>query len=557
MTEPDEVMEEEQTQQVAQELEITKEEARQFDIEEIKGGQWFLKLLQRVFKTYDRNANAAYFKRKYPGLPPDEVADKRFSVAVRMATIAGGVAGAAATADQIVTISSVGITTGLLISTLGAEMIYLVKLQMKLVLDLATVYDMELDPEDPEDILMIFGYALGVAPVNLVGRAIYVPTKALTVQAVRKYISKGTLKAVQDIGRKLGVKILQRTIIKYAVPAASIAVGSSYNYVTTKSIGRIAKAHLKNRGQVTDELRALISREQTYTLTFPAAAMYIARLDGEVTTEEMDLFKGMLSRMQFDETEQVDADRLMRANEGTILAAIAELEEQEEKRALIEVLVLMAIADGDLQKQEREFLSRVADQLNISIDLDEVETRAEEFKVEIKRDVLQRAVDRAGSVAGQATGAGLAAAGVTAKALGEAGRATGRVVGDTTGKVGEAVAVAGGKATKAGLAAAGATAEALGKTGHAAGQVVGDAAGKVGEVAAVAGGKAKTTVGRILGGRKKKDTLTCPNCGETAPPNFRFCPACGASLATEKECAQCGETIPVSAQFCPMCGTEQ
>jgi hypothetical protein len=105
---------------------------------------------------------------------------------------------------------------------------------MKLVLDLATIYELELDPDDPEDVLMIFGYALGVAPVNLVGKAIYKPTQALTVGAIRKYISKGTLKAIQDIGRKLGIKILQRTIIKYAVPAASIAVGSSYNYVTTQ-----------------------------------------------------------------------------------------------------------------------------------------------------------------------------------------------------------------------------------------------------------------------------------------------------------------------------------
>ena len=172
----------------------------------------------------------------------------------------------------------------------------------------------------------------------------------------------------------------------------------------------------------------------------------------------------------------------MRADEETILAAITELEEQEVKRALIEVLVLVAITDGDLHKQEREFLSKVADQLDISTDLDEVEARAEEFRVEIKKDVLQRAVDKAGSMAGKATGVGLAAAGVTA--------------------------------------------EALGKTGRVAGEVVGDTAGKVGEVAAVAGGKAKATVGRIFSGRKKKDTLACPDCGETAPPNFRFCPAC-------------------------------
>jgi hypothetical protein len=59
--------------------------------------------------------------------------------------------------------------------------------------------------------------------------------------------------------------------------------------MTTKSVGRIAKAHFKNRGQVTDELRTLVSRQNTYDLAFPAAAMYMAQVDGEFLPKERDV----------------------------------------------------------------------------------------------------------------------------------------------------------------------------------------------------------------------------------------------------------------------------
>jgi hypothetical protein len=42
---------------------------------------------------------------------------------------------------------------------------------MRLVLDLSVVYDLQLDLEDPEDVLMVFGYALGIAPTEVLGRA--------------------------------------------------------------------------------------------------------------------------------------------------------------------------------------------------------------------------------------------------------------------------------------------------------------------------------------------------------------------------------------------------
>ena len=304
--------------QVSKELEDAKTLAKTLNLEEVKSGEWFIKLLQQVVRAYDRNARATYFQKKYPGLPPDDIADILTTVTVRYATIAGAVAGAAATANQIAALSSAGMTAALFFGSIGAEMLYLSQIQMRLVLDLSVVYDLQLDLEDPEDVLMIFGYALGVTPTAMIGKVLEKAAGAGAKEVVKKYISKGTLQALQDFARRLGFKILQRTILKYAVPVASAAVGSSYNYATTKSVGRIAKAHLKNRGKVTDELRVLVSRQHTYDLAFPAAVMYVAQVDGQFSTKEKELYKAMLSRMSFDEHTQAEFQKLT-AKEENIL----------------------------------------------------------------------------------------------------------------------------------------------------------------------------------------------------------------------------------------------
>ena len=485
--------------QVVSELNEAKQLAKSLKFDEVKNGEWFIHLLRKVIQTYDRNARATYFQQKYPGLPLDEIADILTSVSVRYATIAGAIAGGAATANQIAALSSAGMTAALFIGSIGAEMLYLARIQMRLVLDLSVIYDLQLDPEDPEDILMIFGYALGVTPTEMLGKGIQVAAGAATKGAVKKYISKGTLKTIQDFARRLGFKVLQRTILKYAIPVASAAVGSSYNYVTTKSIGRIAKAHLKNRGKVTEELRVLVSRQNTYDMAFPAAVMYVAQVDGQFSSKEKELYKAMLSRMSFDEYTQTEFQKLINT-EDSLLEALSNIEDVEVRRSLMETLILMAIYDGELAEKEREFLENVAEHLNVSLDISEVEQRTQDYKIIVQKNIFE-------------------------KTAGTAGRAAVKVVG-----------------------------------------VAGQAATSVKDTAAGTGEKVKGVIGKVFSRKendeskhsvKEKEIITCSNCGKDVPSEFKFCPSCGQSTATEKNCVSCEKLIPIDFSFCPHCGATQ
>lgn len=392
---------------VSEGLDEARQLAKTLDFEQVKSGEWFIKLLQKVVYAYDRNARAEYFQQKYPGLPPDDIADILTSVTSRYAAVAGGIAGAAATSAQITTLSTAGMTAPLFVGAIGTEMIYLSRIQLLLVLDLSVVYDLQLDPEDPEDVLMVFGYAMGVAPAEVIGTAALQAARGGTSTLVKKYISKNVLKAIQDFARKLGFKILQRTILKYAVPVASAAVGGGYNYVSTRALGGIAKSHFKNRRKFTGELLTLVSRKNTYDLVFPAAAMYVANLDGELSSEERELYRAMLSRMSFVEHTPDEFQKLL-DDEANLVEVAAGIEDREVRRTLMAVMVLMAVCDGELAKKEREFLTNIAAQLRVPVDLGEVERRTLDYRITTSQNVAVKAAigigDRAMTAGGKVGG---------------------------------------------------------------------------------------------------------------------------------------------------------
>lgn len=386
-------------QEVLAEIEIAREFARQINFEQVKSGEWFLILLRQVVQSYQTNARTEYFQQKYPGLEADDIADKLIFVTNRYASIAGAVTGLAISANQLATLSTMGMTAALFVTSMGAEMIYLTRLQIRLVLDLAIAYDLQLDPDDPEDILMIFGYAVGVTPSEFLGKGLQIAAGAGTKNIIKTHVSKATLKSVQAFAKKLGFKILQRTIIKYAVPAVSMAVGSSFNYASTKAVGQVAKVHFKNRGKVTDELRLLISKQHTYALVYPASILYIAKIDGVYNQHERDFYEAILSRMNFDEYDQSAFQDLLK-HEEKLLEHLASLDDRNSAETMFELLVLMAIYDGDLAIEELDFLEKAAYALNIEIDMDKIQAQVAEYKIDYDNSQWQKIAETTSNALG-------------------------------------------------------------------------------------------------------------------------------------------------------------
>jgi uncharacterized protein (DUF697 family) len=223
-----------------------------------KSGEWLFPLIQKSFRNYWEKSNAEYFKSKYSSQDEDFIAAKLIKVAARNTGLIGAITGATVSADEIVGLVTggegiVGIPANVAIAmtAMASEAVLLLQFQLKLVANLGKLYEVPLDPDDPEDVLTILAFAIGGSAAEEAGKFGMKVGVKFAQATVKKYIKKEVLETLKQIGKKLGLKILQRTILKYTVPVASIGIGTGWNYTTTRAIGKIAKNHfLKRRAEM-------------------------------------------------------------------------------------------------------------------------------------------------------------------------------------------------------------------------------------------------------------------------------------------------------------------
>src|SRR5207247_2383062 len=132
----------------------------------------------RSFRNYWERSTVEYFCAKYGTTDADKIAGRLIAVAAKNAAILGALTAAAVSVDEIVAILTVaeggiGLPANLAIAgaAISAEAILLVRFQLQLVANLAKLYGVPLDPDDPEDILTILAFALGGSAADMAGKA--------------------------------------------------------------------------------------------------------------------------------------------------------------------------------------------------------------------------------------------------------------------------------------------------------------------------------------------------------------------------------------------------
>jgi uncharacterized protein (DUF697 family) len=215
-----------------------------------KSGDWLGTLIQRSFRNYWERANVEYFENKYGTKDKEKIAIKLIRVAARNASLLGGISGATISTDELVGVFTIGeggvglpANFAIAFTTIFTEAVVLIRLQLQLVANLGKLYGSPLDPDDPEDVLVILAFALGGGVADLAGKAGMRIGGKLAGSAVEAVFKKELSAVFKRISAKLGLKILQRTVMKYAVPVASVGIGLGWNYFATKTVGKLAIKH--------------------------------------------------------------------------------------------------------------------------------------------------------------------------------------------------------------------------------------------------------------------------------------------------------------------------
>lgn len=212
--------------------------ARQLNINSLRDGSWFLQVVRQVVQNYPYDERRQFLQSNYGHLSRAEAADQRIRMITNKSAIAGATVGITMTSNQFASVSSFGIAALLLASSVVVELVYVAWLQTELVLDLSILYGADIDADNTDLMIRIFNYALGSNP-----KSETISNRESQEAAIKAALIRGGIDVSQEVAEYLGLILLKQTVVKYAVPVASVALGAGYNYHTTYTIGKAAKGY--------------------------------------------------------------------------------------------------------------------------------------------------------------------------------------------------------------------------------------------------------------------------------------------------------------------------
>ncbi len=230
-----------------------------------KANEIFIKAISDSIAAYEKNANKDYFQKKYPGKSKEFIEEKLIKVSASNSGLLGGITGAAISAQEIAGLAGlpitapVAVTTGL--ASLIAEMAILIKLQSKMILELADLHDLKIDREDPEDIIFIVKCLLLAKAQDMVRVPLVKVGAKMSIEFSKKVATKELSKFLKSLGVKIGTKMLQRSIARYAVPGISILIGTLWNRQSTKAVAKYTLNYIKKRKEELSNNNSIMSVE--------------------------------------------------------------------------------------------------------------------------------------------------------------------------------------------------------------------------------------------------------------------------------------------------------
>lgn len=329
--------------------------------DDIKSGGWFTKLCTQALRSYAEKATWEYFQQKYKGVPADGIVGQQIKLAAKNAMIEGGITSSLYNGTIAATIGSLGgaspATVPAGVVTFMVDLTYITQLQMRLTYDIAVIYRIPLDVDDPEDTMKLVRVALGIKAGEVARVSLkFVP--GLVRQVLKKYYSGPVLAAAKSLPF-VGKHLLQRNIIKFGIPGVGIPLTILVNRYTTLAAGRYAKSVFRDEAEVIELADTLIRRTQHPRLMLWVAWLVI-NADGEITDAERLLFQ-RLTRLAW-ERHQVDDEQLanvVNIDPGEVWHRIDA--EPGDLSDVVYAAERVAAVDGDLNTHERAVIAELRD----------------------------------------------------------------------------------------------------------------------------------------------------------------------------------------------------
>jgi len=384
--------------QIKTELEVLKKMAVAFGPDRLRDGTWFNEFVHAMLSSYAekiiKDGGVEYFRKKYPGLTQDAIAEKLCTLAMRYAAIAGGVTGITASTGVLG-----GLTIPLIIAAVGGEILYTARLQIRLIYDLATIYGDPIDINDPEQLYRVFMLAYGISAVSANAGAVAAAAAPEVVRAQTYRFITGRTPIIQEaakkiLGPRIGAMITRKAILKIVVPVAGVAISSGWNYVSTKNMAEVGRQEFRLEAYARQAAIDLCNEAELKSEDTPVimqAVQAVINIDGSIDPRELNVYQAIIKCLNVPVEALQEIEARVDINADTVEKQLRAIKRVKLRKALAELLILATAASGTIAPAELDLLNRFLPALGAKLDLEKLQAQASCFKPKEQKGLKEQA----------------------------------------------------------------------------------------------------------------------------------------------------------------------
>jgi hypothetical protein len=249
---------------------------------------------------------------------------------------------------------------------IGSEMVYRAMLHIELACDLADIFGVAIDPDDPQALWHILTLAL----------------KEPEVAESDDEDEAGLVRHVAGIetheaGESIGNKLLGESVLRNVVPFLGIVASAVTNWKLARRLGDTLRRYFRYRRALHDALAQDESLLVEHRLPLIQGFWLIFSSDGKVTHEEAAILGRYL-----DKTEGKEKDELQARFAEEPEAWLARLDQipVPQRGPFLHALCVAATLDKVVSREEEELLREAAKALELPFDLHKVEKMIDGFQ---------------------------------------------------------------------------------------------------------------------------------------------------------------------------------
>jgi hypothetical protein len=367
-------------------IEEAKTFAQSLSWDQIKDGSWFARLLTASLETYAHEVNADYFRRKYPGVSTDVIVERQIELAQKYAALSGaataGVYSAAFAGFFGTAGLSGGVTIPTAVTTFVVDVFLTTRIQLRLAYDMAVLYGVPINFQDPDDLFNLIRVAFGIKAGEVFQQSVTKVAPEATRQAVKHVFRGATLKTLTGL-KVVGQYLLQKNLIKFAIPVVNISLAAGMNFFITKGVGRLAKETFRERALIREVTRELADLTDLEPLVFMRVMRLVVEADGKHRASEAHLLADLVRHLIGDDetpawVKQLESE--ISLNRATLMRDVAILT-LEVRAALYDAAVVAATVDREVHPKELEVLRELAGVCEVVFDVAAIKTRVGQWMI--------------------------------------------------------------------------------------------------------------------------------------------------------------------------------